>query len=120
MKRREKHLDRVKNPVRGLGIFLISLGLFMMVAMLDLLKLGDPRDYFKWELLLIFIGLWSLLDGKIVGAILATAAGVWFLQDEMMYEFNHTVEILYWPGVIILVGIVFIISSFNRRLKNIV
>ena len=112
--------QRRKNPLRGFGVFLISLGVFLLAGMLDLLSLGDPREYFRWEMILIFFGLWSLFDGKIIGAIGATSVGVWFLLDDLLIDLPPFVETLYWPGVIILIGLAFIVSSFSRRLRNIV
>jgi len=88
---KEKH----GNPFTGIAKFLISLGLIMIVAKLDLLGLGDIPDYFKWQMLLIFFGLWSLISLELVSAVILFAIGFWFLMPEMAIQLTEPYKKIY-------------------------
>ena len=109
--RREPH------PRISLGIFLITLGIALLIATNDLLNLGSIYRYFTWETALIFIGVLLLLNLHFTGGLLMVAGGVWFLLDEINFVTPEIIKTVYWPGVIVLIGITYIISSFFRRIK---
>jgi hypothetical protein len=114
MRQREHH------PRIGIGLFFIVLGLVLLVATNDFLHLGSFASYFTWQTVMIFIGILLLVNLHFVGGILLIAGGTWFLLDQVFYDLPHYVKTLYWPGVVILLGISFIISSlFNKRSKEI-
>ncbi|NMC37739.1 MAG: hypothetical protein GYA41_05400 [Bacteroidales bacterium] len=109
------HDHREHHPQIGIGLFLITLGLALLVATNDLLKLGDVKEYFTWETAMIFIGVLLILNFQFTGGLLLAAGGVWFLMDHIDYEMPEIIETIYWPSVIILIGLGFIVSSFLKK-----
>ncbi len=109
--------DNQSNPFGGLARFLITLGLVMLAARTDLLGLGSTSDYFTWEMLLIFFGLFSLLNLEIVSAVLLFAAGFYFLMPEMNVQLSPFYKEIYWPSVLVLAGIAFMIRPFTKRIR---
>lgn len=111
--------EREHHPQVGIGIFFIVLGLALLVASNDLLNLGSFRSYFTWETVLIFIGVLLLLNLNFTGGVLLIAGGTWFLMDDLYVEMPEIIKTVYWPVVIILVGLSFIFSSIlNRNTKS--
>ena len=119
MKERDFHgLRRMEHHPRvSIGLFFIVLGAALLVATNDLLKLGSISSYFTWQTAMIFIGLLLLLNLKFTGGLLLIAGGVWFLQDEIFVFTTETFKTYYWPAVIALIGVSFILSSLFKRNK---
>jgi hypothetical protein len=113
-----KMKHRELNPRTGTGIFFILLGLALLVATNDLLNLGSFTKYFTWETALIFIGILLLANLHFTGGILMIAGGTWFLLDNIYFDMPYWVKTLYWPGVVILIGLGFIISSLVGKQKK--
>jgi hypothetical protein len=120
MKNRNHFLEKRKehHPQVGIGIFLIVLGLALLVATNDLLGLGSVKDYFTWETALVFIGALLLLNLQFTGGLILISIGTWFFLENRDYEIPEIIKTIYWPGVIILVGLGFIISSFIKRINK--
>ena len=112
----EKH--REHHPRVSFGLFLIVLGLALLVATNDLLGLGSVKDYFTWETALVFIGALLLLNLQFTGGLILISIGTWFFIENRDYEIPEIIRTIYWPGVIILVGLGFIISSFLKRINK--
>jgi hypothetical protein len=117
MKNREFNFERHRehHPQIGVGLFFIVLGLALLVATNDWLHLGDIKDYFTWETAMIFIGVLLLLNLQFVPGLLLMAGGGWFLIDDFYGEIPALIKTIYWPAVIMLIGISFIITSLVRR-----
>ena len=113
------HRHQEHHPKVSIGLFLIVLGLALLVATNDLLNLGSVRDYFTWQTAMIFVGALLILNLQFTGGLLLIAGGTWFLLDDLFNEMPALIKTIYWPSVIILVGLGFIISSLLRRSKNI-
>ena len=109
--------DKDQNPFTGIAKFLIALGLMMIVAKLDLLKMGEISDYFTWQMILIFFGIWSLIGLELVSAVLLFAAGFWFLMPEMTVQLSETYTKIYWPAVLVLTGLAFMIRPLYKKHK---
>jgi hypothetical protein len=105
------------HPRLGIGLFFILLGVSLLVATNDLLHLGSISNYFTWETAMIFIGLLLLLNLRFTGGLLMIAGGIWFLLDKIFIVTPEIVKTIYWPAVIVLVGLSFILSSVFK-LKN--
>jgi hypothetical protein len=105
------------HPRLGIGLFFILLGVALLVATNDLFHLGSISNYFTWETALIFIGLLLLLNLQFTGGLLLIAGGIWFLLDDIYIVTPEIVKTIYWPAVIVLIGLSFIISSVFK-LKN--
>mgnify|MGYP001048612170 CR=1 FL=1 len=101
----------------GLGLFFITLGVALLIATNDLLNLGSIHRYFTWETALIFIGVILLLNLQFTGGLLMVAGGFWFLLDDINLIAPEMLKTFYWPGVIVLIGLAYIISSLFRRVK---
>lgn len=106
--------EKSHNHGRNIGIFLIILGTFLALAMLDILNLGSHREYFVWPVLLIFIGLISFFNGNAAAGIILIAAGGYFMIPRIDYELPVLYEKLYWPLAIVLAGLAMIISGIIR------
>jgi hypothetical protein len=113
MKRHREH-----HPQISIGLFFIVLGLALLVATNDMLNLGSIKEYFTWETAMIFVGVLLLLNLQFLPGLLLIAGGVWFLMDDYYDEIPALIKTVYWPGVIIVLGISFIISSFIKRNKR--
>jgi len=119
MRNRDHHFSAKMehHPRLGIGLFFILLGVALLVATNDLLHLGSISNYFTWETALIFIGLLLLLNLHFTGGLLMIAGGIWFLIDDIFIVTPEIVKTIYWPAVIVLIGLSFIISSV-LKLKN--
>lgn len=109
---------REHNPGRSIGVFLIVFGLMMAAVIFDLLNLGDRDEYFRWQLLLIFIGLVSLFTRNMTGGLIMLSIGVYFLLPEMNCEMPYLVEKIYWPAAVVLLGLIMVVSGIVKRGVN--
>lgn len=119
MKNRDHFLERHKehHPMVSFGLFLIALGLALLVATNDLLGLGSVKEYFTWETALVFIGALLILNLQLTGGLILIAIGSWFFLENRDYELPGIIKSIYWPSLIVLIGLGFIISSLFKR-KN--
>ena len=116
MKHRDNYLrGREHHPQVSIGLFFIALGLALLVATNDMLHLGSVQEYFTWETAMIFVGVLLLLNLHFIGGLLLIAGGSWFLMDNYYGEIPEIIKTVYWPAVIMILGISFIISSFIKR-----
>jgi hypothetical protein len=105
------------HPRLGIGLFFILLGVALLVATNDLLHLGSISNYFTWETALVFIGLLLLLNLQFTGGLLMIAGGLWFLLDDIFIITPEIVKTVFWPAVIVLIGLSYIFSAIFK-LKN--
>jgi hypothetical protein len=109
--------EREHHPMVSTGLFFILLGVSLLVATNDLLNLGSISRYFTWETAMLFVGVLLLLNLHFTGGILLIAGGLWFLKDNFFLVSPEIINKFYWPAVIALIGLSFILSSFFKR-KN--
>ena len=102
------------HPRVSIGIFFIVLGVALLVATNDLLRLGSISSYFTWETAIIFIGVLLLLNLHFTGGLLLIAGGIWFLKDQILIIPTETFNTFYWPIVIGIIGLSFILSSLFK------
>jgi hypothetical protein len=111
-----RHLrEREHHPRVSVGLFFIVLGVALLIATNDLLNFGSVSRYFTWQTAMIFIGVLLLLNLRFAGGILLIAGGIWFLQDTYFIFAPDVFRTFYWPGVILIIGLLFIISSLFKR-----
>ena len=115
---KEHRHNRKNNPLWGVGSFLVAFGLLLGLVMMDLLNLGEPSNYIKWQMLLIFIGTVSLFNGKIGEAMILFAVGIYFLLPHLDIELPDFLDNFYWPTAIILVGLGLIISGLVKNIRK--
>jgi hypothetical protein len=113
------HGEWEHHPRVSIGLFFIVLGISLLVATNDLLGLGSVSNYFTWETAMIFIGVLLLLNLHFTGGLLLIAGGVWFLKDHIFILSPEAFKTFYWPAVIAIIGLSFILSSLFRRKKRI-
>ena len=107
------------HPRISVGIFFIVLGLALLVAKNDMLHLGGISEYFTWQTAMIFVGVLLLLNLHFTPGLLLVAGGVWFMLDDFAYGgISELIRTIYWPAVIVLIGISFIISSLFKRYEK--
>jgi hypothetical protein len=111
--------NREHHPQTGIGLFLILLGIALLVATNDLLHLGSISHYFTWQTAMVFVGVLLLVNLKFIGGILLIAGGVWFFMEDQFISIPAIIKTIYWPGVIVLIGLSFIISSAFKRKNSI-
>src|SRR5665811_1485598 len=109
---------REHHPQVSMGIFFIVLGMALLIATNDLLSLGSVRSYFTWETAMIFIGVLLLLNLQFTGGVLLIAGGIWFLQEHISFITPETFRTFYWPAVIVIIGLSFLLSSLFKRNKK--
>lgn len=106
---------REQHPGVSIGLFFIVLGLALLVATNDMLQLGSVREYFTWETAMIFVGVLLFLNLRFTGGLLLTAVGLWFLLQRLNPDLPALVKTIFWPSVIMLLGLGFILSSIFKR-----
>lgn len=109
--------EREHHPRISIGLFFIVLGLALLVATNDLLNLGSINSYFTWETAMIFIGILLILNLQFVGGLWLIALGIWFLKDNIYFINPETFKLFYWPAIIGLTGLAFILSSLFSKKK---
>lgn len=120
MKYREHHhfRNREHHSRVSIGLFFIVLGIALLIATNDMFNLGSIHRYFTWETGMLFIGLILLLNLNFTGGILLLAGGTWFLLDDIFINTPEIIKTIYWPAVIVLIGLSFILSSlFQKKSK---
>jgi hypothetical protein len=119
MRHRDYHhlREREHHPRVGIGLFFIVLGIALLVATNDLLNLGSISSYFTWETAMLFIGVLLLLNLHFAGGLLLIAGGTYFLLDNFFVVTPEFIKTFYWPAVIVLIGLSFILSSLLKRKK---
>jgi hypothetical protein len=68
---------------------------------------------------MIFIGVLLLLNLHFTGGLLLIAGGIWFLKDHIFIISPETFNTFYWPAVIALIGLAFILSSIFKKKNDI-
>jgi len=80
-----------------------------------MLNLGSVGAYFTWESVLMFLGLIMFINRSFLAGFLCIAACGWFILDDTYFMALPFVKNIYWPVVLILIGLGFIIASFFKR-----
>ena len=109
--------DRDRNPRRGPGR--IWAGLFLLliggVLLLDQMGFPLPDFLFRWEFILIAVGLFIGLRHRFRGAgwlIMIAIGGVYLAQD---YYQDFSIHRFIWPGILIIVGLLVILRPSRHR-----
>ena len=97
------------------GIFFILLGVALLVAVNDMLHLGNVGAYFTWETVLMFLGLIMFINRSFFAGFLCIAAGGWFMLDDTYFIGLPLVKNIYWPSVLVLIGLGLIVASIFKK-----
>ncbi|NOU58651.1 LiaF transmembrane domain-containing protein [Marinifilum caeruleilacunae] len=107
-----------RNKSLFLGILLITVGLVVMLERIDFYPDFIWSWLYRWESLVIFIGLLLILvRGKFFGGIAAIMVGAYFLMDEMFF-LPYNWEVWFLPAALILGGVAFIFQPVSKNCKK--
>lgn len=98
-----------------LGIGIILVGMMFLANNFGILDYELRRYIFRWEVVLMFIGLVFLFgQGKrSTGIILLVIGGTFYLRDFFHLDFNFWQ--IFWPGILIFAGLMIIFRhQFDR------
>lgn len=107
-----KHHHKGHNPVKTMviGILVVTFGLLYMLNNMGAVPREIWRLIFSWPMLLVAIGIVNLAERKPGFGTLMIAIGGLFLFDRY-YDLPFNIFSLFWPVVIILIGIALIFSN---------
>lgn len=109
--------DRRSGDSRSLiGIILVSVGAVLIARNYGWLDYEISRYLISWQMLLIVIGLYKLVRRDYTPAIILISIGLFFLID-----IPDNMRENFWPAIIVLVGISFILQwrrPHNRNIFN--
>ncbi|MEN8158051.1 MAG: DUF5668 domain-containing protein [Bacteroidota bacterium] len=115
MEKQEPHFRRSGRAHLLLGIVLMFLGLFLIADLADIIPWSFREYIFTWEALLIGLGIVVLSnrEDKSLGIILI-AVGTFFLLPDIIEEIPYYWKRLFWPSMLIVLGLVVIFGSKRR------
>jgi predicted membrane protein len=102
------------------GAILLAAGGFLLLNNFNLLGWYIEDIIFSWQMLLIAIGFISLAGRNYTGAIILFAIGGFFLLPDIFNTMDINFIKLFWPIVIIIIGLTLIIrrKSYAGSKKN--
>lgn len=107
-----------KNALSGVGKAFIALGLVLLGIKLDLLGLGSPSEYFRWEMIFAFFGILALFNLNLFLSVIFFALGAYFLMPDLNYEIPLILKQIFWPSLLVLAGLEFMLKSLRFRRHN--
>jgi len=113
-----ENLNEMKRKSNGMNgrIFAGSV-LIIVGSVLFARQLGIELPYwlFRWEMLLIVIGVFVGAKNSFrnSGWLIPVAIGTFFLLDDWLVDIN--IKNFFWPTIILIVGAVMILSPFKKR-----
>ena len=106
--------DRHGDSRTFLGILLVGIGAILIARNYGWLDYEFSRYLISWQMLLIVIGLFNLARRAYTPAIILIAVGTFFLID-----IPDNMRENFWPALIVLVGVTFLIQRGRPRHRNI-
>jgi len=122
MERMGKEVKRGHNTRKTWGILLVILGGILIANAFDLLPYRLRDIIWSWEMLLIVVGVFSLVNNqsKVIGIVLISL-GTFFLVENY-WDFPYYVRKAFWPSVVVVFGLYLILSPpkyfKSRKDKN--
>ena len=104
-----------KNALSGIGKAFIALGLILLGIKLDLLGLGAPPEYYRWEIILLFFGVLALFNLNLVLSVIFFAVGAYFLMPDMNIQLPEIIKTIFWPSLLVLAGLEFLLKPLRCR-----
>ena len=103
MKTNNKNIGRA-----NLGLLFIAVGITFILYRLDLIPDSISHVVFSWQMLLIGIGAFNLINKKYTPAIILITIGAIFMVPEII-DIDYSIRRLFWPIALVMVGIVLIL-----------
>ena len=100
------------NAIAGVFLLLAGVGIILKKSGAPL-----PEWLFTWEMLIILVGLYSGFKSKFAGSFwaLAMLTGGFLLANN--YFLHYDIDEYIWPGILILLGLIFIFPKIFRSAK---
>ena len=111
------------NGRANLGLLFITVGIVFILNRLDLIPNEISHIIFSWQMLLVAIGTFNLINKKYTPAIILISLGVIFMVPELI-DIDYSIRRLFWPIALVVVGIVLILrrnkgfDKFSIPTKN--
>ncbi|MDE5423580.1 DUF5668 domain-containing protein [Ancylomarina sp. DW003] len=100
------------------GLVLILIGIAIFLSNFDFLPRNIHHYIFRWESFLILIGLLMVfIRGKIIGGLIVFSIGAYFLADDL-FLLPANWDIWFWPSILILMGVGYIIRPNTCKKFN--
>ncbi|MFO7863392.1 MAG: DUF5668 domain-containing protein [Salinivirgaceae bacterium] len=101
------------------GVLLLLAGGLLLLSNFNLLSWQMEDIIFSWQMLLIGIGFISLAGRNFTSAIVLFAIGGFFLLPEIFINLRIDFVSVFWPFVIIIIGLTLIFrrSNFSKEKK---
>ena len=96
------------NGRANMGILFIVVGVLFIFNRLDLIPDGISNIIFSWQMLLIAIGTFNLINKKYTPAIILITLGTIFMVPEII-DIDYSIRRLFWPIALVIVGIILIL-----------
>ena len=110
MERMGHEVKRNHNTRKTWGILLVIFGGILIANAFDLLPYRLRDIIWSWEMLLIVVGVFSLVNNqsKVIGIVLISL-GTFFLVENY-WDFPYYVRQAFWPSVVVVFGLYLILS----------
>lgn len=112
-------MEKQRNTGRAiLGIVLILIGIAFVGKTFDVFPHSIMHYIFTWQMILIVLGIIFLSSdhNKTTGWILLVIGLVFLIPD--IVDVSYPVRRLFWPSLLILIGILIIVRSFSSYRPN--
>ena len=118
MERESQNFKRSGRAHLLLGIVLMFLGLFLIADMADIIPWRIRDFIFTWQALLILVGIIfiSNKENKGTGIILIAVGGFFLLPR--FFELPHYWRSMFWPSILIILGLVVIFGGKRNAGKR--
>ena len=104
------------NRRANLGYLFIAVGILFILNRLNLIPHSITHVIFSWQMLLIGIGTFNLINKKYTPATILITLGVVFMIPEFI-DIDYNIRRLFWPIALVIVGIVLILRR-NKGLNE--
>ena len=118
MEKMGHEVRRNTNTRKTWGVLLVLIGGLLVANAFNLLPYRLKDILWSWEMLLIVVGIFSLVNNqsKIIGLVLISLGGFFLIEN--YWDFPYYVRRAFWPMVVVVFGVYLIISPpryFRRR-----
>ncbi len=97
------------------GIIILLIGVALLASNFGLFNYEIKRYFFRWEMILIGVGFFSILsnENKAFGIIVLAVGGAFYARDFLHFHFNFWE--LFFPAMLIVIGLVVIFHHSTYR-----
>lgn len=102
----------------GFALFLILVGCIYLFFNLNIIPIEYKPILISWQMLLIVLGIWTLLQRHYIGGVALIATGGFFIYPvlcrvfpDLFISFDIDIK-TYWPILLIAFGLILVLSRF--------